>query len=335
MANLDTTAEILKKVLQKVGELSDGTSKYRSQALEEINDIYQKIVGGSNEFNLDVGEPWIWARGQSPLILTLTPGIQGGTVNMTLGSKAGTFSQIPVNYLNAQISLAGWWILVDNESEWYRIAAHTAGQTSFTLDSQFNFPSGSTYSYQACLIDYTLTVPETGGICRLAGPMIVQQDQTIDGDFQGKIYESDYNQMRQFWPMNVIEIGTPTRFAVTSYADGIMNVRFNKYLDSSYEPVRVESDYVPVPSDLTDEPDTKPILPRRWRNALVYGPAAVIAKDNHDDIAEAYDAKFTKILEAMKRDDQRVRDKASKQRGWLVPRADQITAAKARKLYNI
>lgn len=277
----------------------------------------------------------MWARGQSPLILTLVPGIIAGTVSLTNGSVNGTFSVIPVNYLAAQISLVGWWILANNGSEWYRIKTHVSGTTAFTLDGSFNDPTGTAYNYQACLIDYSLSVTEVGGITRLAGPMIVQRDQTIDGDFQGKIYESDYNQMRQFWPMNAIEDGVPTRYAQTSQTDGAVNVRFNKYLGNSDSPTRVEVDYLPVPSDLTDRPDTTPILPRRFRNALVYGPAAVIAKDKNDDRAEFYDAKFTKILEAMKRDDQRVRDKASKQRGWIVPRADQITAAKARKIYNI
>lgn len=338
MANLDTTAEILKSVLLKCGELQDGTSKYHSIALSYINETYQKIIAGSSEYGLDVGEPWIWARGSSPLIITLLPfigqnttaaGASAGTIALTYGSTSGTFSTPPqVN--SANISVQGWWIQLVGSYESYRIATHTLGATSFTIDGPFNDATVTAASFSAFQIDYTLTASEVGGISRLAGPMIVYRNQTFDSDQEGKIYGSSDQEFKKDNPLHLIEIGVPNMFCITSDSDGIPTVRFNKYVDAA---TRVEIPYIPVPVDLTENPDTTPIIPRRFRHALVWGPAEMLARDKYDDRADAYEKRFSTILEAMKRDDSRVRDKTSKNRGRLVPRPDLLH--RQRKIYNI
>lgn len=337
MANLDTTSEILKSILQKCGELQDGTSKYQSIALSYLNEAYQKIVARSSEYNLDAGQPFTWSRAATPLIINLapfigensgTPGTSAGSAMLTYGTTAGVFSTPPqVN--NANISVQGWWITLDGAYETYRIATHVSGSTNFTLDGQFNDPT-ATLNFTCFQIDYTLTVPETGGIASLAGPFIVYRNQTYDGDQEGKIYETSLEEFRKDNPLHLIEVGVPTVFAVTSKTDGVYTVVFNKYMDTS---TRIEIPYVPVPADLTDAPDTTPIIPRNFRNALVYGPAEMLARDKHDDRADAYAKRFSDILEAIKRDEYRAMNHNSKRIGQMVPRQDLLH--RRRKIYNI
>lgn len=108
------------------------------------------MITGGSEFNLEVDEPWIWARARRPLVLEIQPAYTTGSVTLTQGSESGTFSSAP------SASLEGYFLKLDNGPEIYRIAQHTAASTAFEIDAAFPQTSVSGQAYHAFLTDYDL-----------------------------------------------------------------------------------------------------------------------------------------------------------------------------------
>lgn len=157
MANFRTTADLVDGVLRRCGEITStqGTSPYQSAALLYLNQIYQTIISGGNELNLDVAEPWIWARSREPIVLTINPSITTGTVAFTQNSVAGTFSTAPL--LNgSNVSLENWMIRPNGFNDTYRIISHTSGSTAFTIDAPYPQTTNGALSFTAFQIDYDL-----------------------------------------------------------------------------------------------------------------------------------------------------------------------------------
>ena len=124
MANFRNTNDLKISVLERAGELIDGTSPFDSRALKYINNIQQSLVSGGNEFGIDVDEAWSWAKATQPLILTLEPVVETGTVTVTLGSTVGAFSSAPA------ASQEGFFLKLEARDEYFRIRSHAAGATA-------------------------------------------------------------------------------------------------------------------------------------------------------------------------------------------------------------
>ena len=150
MANFNSVNDLKKNVLTRCGELTDGTSDFDADALKYITSIHQSVISGGNEFGIEVGEDWSWARARRPLLLTLLAPYETGTIALTNGSLAGTFSAAPA------ISLAGYHLKLANRSEVFRIEFHTAASTSFTIDGPYTDETITGSSYTAFKLDYDL-----------------------------------------------------------------------------------------------------------------------------------------------------------------------------------
>jgi hypothetical protein len=150
LAFLKSTNELKQEVLRICGELQDGTSSYDSDVVSYLNDHYQGILAGGNEFGIDVAEPWIWAQAKRPMLIQLNA-VYSGTVSIAQNAQVGTFSAAP------SISLAGRYFRISGDTEIYRILFHTAASTSFTLDQPFIATSVVTTDYDAFKLDYDLT----------------------------------------------------------------------------------------------------------------------------------------------------------------------------------
>jgi len=137
-------------VLRRCGENQDSTSPYYTQALDYLNQIHHTVITGGSEFNLEVDEPWVWARASRPLILELQPYYSTGSVALTLGSASGTFSAAPT------VSVEGWYLKLDSGPELYRITQHTASSTSFSIDALFTQTSVTAQSFRCFQLDYDL-----------------------------------------------------------------------------------------------------------------------------------------------------------------------------------
>lgn len=148
MAQFRTTADILDEILQKAGEPTNGNSPFESLALTYANKVHHSIIGGGNIFNLDVDEPWVWARAKNPIVLELEPEY-AGAVNCTNDDINITFSSAPTD------SLEGWHFQVKGKSTIYKITQHTAGSVSAVIDSSFMDDSGA-YNFRAFKLDYEI-----------------------------------------------------------------------------------------------------------------------------------------------------------------------------------
>ena len=149
MSFLKSTPELKAEVLAICGELTDGNSPYDALAVQYLNDVYQGVLAGGNEFGIDVAEPWVWAQSKRPILLTLVPA-ETGIATLTQDSNSGTFSVAPT------ISLAGRYFRVESRADIYRIATHAANATAFTLDQPY-IEAGGALNFMAFQIDYNVT----------------------------------------------------------------------------------------------------------------------------------------------------------------------------------
>ena len=143
MANFRNTPDLMDDVLRRCGEMTSaqGVSPLTADALYYLNQIHQTIICGGNELETDVDESWVWAKARRPCVVNLNPPITSGSVSLTQGSSAGTFSQTPqllINNVNTNQSVEGWYLFpTESGPEKYRIIQHTSGSTTFTLDAPF------------------------------------------------------------------------------------------------------------------------------------------------------------------------------------------------------
>lgn len=150
MAQFRTTADILNSVLERAGETTSGTSSYETRALNYLNRINHAIISGGNEFNIEVDEPWVWARRSMPMVMELQPAYETGTVSLTLGSEAGSFSAAVTD------SLQGWHLQLNGRDGLFKIVTHAAGGTAFELDGNYDGATGATLTYKAIKLEYEL-----------------------------------------------------------------------------------------------------------------------------------------------------------------------------------
>ena len=239
---LQTAAVIKRSVLFRCGELTDGTSSYDTRVVEYMNQIYRSVLSGGNEFSLDLGQPWVWAKNPYPGTLILKPQyddtIQSSALSMTNGSPYGTFAVAP------SISLQGQWIYINNTGDYYRILEHKAGDTSLTLDAPYTDATAIKLPFVVYFLEYDLAQP----IERILGPMSVDKQQEFNAPLDGLIYGVDIGNIIENYPLKFIDNVVPVAFAqISKDVKNTVRVRFNSQVN--YE-TRVQYDYIPVYSDL-------------------------------------------------------------------------------------
>lgn len=278
MGQFYSGADLKKAALQRAGEPTDGTSQYDALAMSYVNELYFDIIAGSNEFDVDTGDVWIWAKAPSSLILTLQPEYITGTISVIQGSVAVSFSVAPAT------SMVNQYLAIDDgsNSERYQIVSHTATQKSFTLDGPYNGSTNATTNFRILQIVYPL-LPEKQ-IMRLVEPMRGYKT-SFDEDLNYQCYGIDSSSFNKDYPLASIVSGVPTRFFWFKDDDDIIQVRFNQVPS---ELTRFEVDYIPMPDEITDSDQSVPVIPRPFRVALVYGAAYHLLQDKNDDRAPTY-----------------------------------------------
>lgn len=317
MANFLSTSDLKKVALAMVGELTDGTSEYDAKAVEYLNRIQLAILAGSNEYNIALSEPWSWGKSKYPGTLKLEPSFTDGTVSLTNNSVNGSFSSAPTE------SQAGKFLKISGDSEFYRIATHTASATAFTLDQAYLGDTGGGLSYNAYKLDYDTTT----GILRLIAPMRAFKLQNFAEDDSGEIPGCDLHTMMREHPWHRLESGIPTRFAELFHNTdtGVYTIRFNRTVG---DVARVEYDYIPIPTDLTDSGSNYPLVPRENRMVLAHGAAYHLAMDKNDSRAAEHYKNLTLGLGALVLAERRQRTNYGKRQANLIPRRDQMSTSR-------
>lgn len=299
--NLQFTADLIADVLFRAGEPADGTSQYAATALSYLNRAYLGISTGGAELLDNVREEWWWLRKSPPGLLYLLPLIQPGavsvvfgtapaTVTATIGSTAITFSSAITG-----ATIADWFIRIGTHPDIFRIAAHTLGSASATLDGVW---SGTTQT--SPYVTGKLEYPVAADVMRLLSPMRCFQKNTNTDPY--KIHEADLEKLETDYPLVSVVAGVPEVFARVSAS----KVRFNRFSSSTPDIYfRVEYDYLQRPTLLTS-PGTaeEPLVPWEWRRILSDWALFWILVDKNDDRAEGIGLAAKSGLTAMAKENQ-------------------------------
>lgn len=188
MANYRTTADIMDAALLAGGEVTTGNSPYEAQLLNYLDRVHRTIVCGGTipvgkDSTVEIDEIWPWAKSRLPLILELEPKLNVGTVTLTLGSEAGTFSSAPA------YSVQGWKLKISGRDEYFRISTHVAAGTAFEIDGAYPDASGAGLSFEAYKTDYDL-IPDFITIDASNNSIQVQKvaGTTISGTLTNGVY---------------------------------------------------------------------------------------------------------------------------------------------------
>jgi hypothetical protein len=264
LANLETTSDIHSEVLRKCGELTDGTSGYHDEALTLINQVYRQILSASSFWKIDIGKPWPWAKSRNPIVLNLEPKYDTGTVSVINGSTAVTFSGVIAT------SRANWYLKVDEDPNYYRLETHAGASASAVLDSEYCGDTDAAAGYKLVKLDYDIG-SANNKILRTIAPIEVHEGQPIVSGNDGKIHGVDVTTFKKKFPIVRVGQGVPTYFTTLYESDGVLTLRFNKYPQST---LRVEIDYIPVPTALT-------IPPVREDVSITIATPGVVTQEEH------------------------------------------------------
>jgi hypothetical protein len=319
--SLTSAQDIINQALRFSGELTDVTpsdyqSEYRQSALDYLNRFYLAILSGGNEFDVEMAEPFSWAISPQPGVFKVEPAIN---VNVTIAHNAtsGTFGAIPQDAFGNNVSLAGRHLRVDNLSDVYRIVTHTSGSTAFTIDFAYIQPDQNGTGATAYKLDYTLT--QSAGILRLTTPMRLFQIQSKIYD--GEIVGSNMAAMRREFPIAFLQTRYPDRFSIKSQ-DSTAKSMVISINTNPLDNARVEYDFIPFPTPLTDSSSSFPVVPLQHLMVLAYGVAYYILQNKKDDRAQTYFQLASTGLISMVKAEKKQRVDTNRERGRLVPRQD-------------
>jgi hypothetical protein len=316
--NLATAQDIVSQALRFAGEVTDPlpavtASEYRPKALEYVNRLYLACVAGGNEFDVEMAEPFPWAISQTPGILNLRPGIDV-IASLAQGALNGTLSTAPVDQYGNQVSIQGSFIQFENYSDMYIVTSHIAGQTAFTVDASYLNPTQTNSNASVYFLNYTIGP----NILRLTTSMRLYQIQ--DRQSNGEIIGSDLSAMRREFPISYLQTRYPDRFCITGQDTlGNFNIQINT---NPLDYARVEYDWVPVPTLLTDDANNQPLVPLQHRMALAYGAASLILQDKNDTRSDKYYKLTQDALSSMVKAAFKQRVDTNRERGRLTPRQD-------------
>lgn len=300
MANLQYTSEILDDVLLRAGEPTDGTSDYETKVLEWLNRAYLEICGGVCPLAPDVNEDWWWLRSANPGVLVLQPK-KSLTAAITNNSTTVTLSAVEDD------SLVGWFMKVPGQGDVFRVSAHTAGTDAVTLDSVYTRTTNATASVEFHKVDYTLPTD----LDKIIYPIRAYQDgeHEIDG-VETRTLNRDY-------PLATVNSGVPREFSLI----GEQTIRFSHSggtSDGDY--IRVDFDYLILPTLLTDSGSEEPLLPRKYRYVLADYALFLVFTDMEDTRADGIGAFVRANLTNMALENNDRMVKGSNQIGRIYPR---------------
>lgn len=317
--SLLTASDLISQGLQFAGELTDaaGTdnvSEYRTKALNYLNRIYQAILSGGNEFDVEMAEPFSWALAPQPGIFQVKPAINV-TATIAQGATSGSFATAPQNSYSQNVSVAGSYIRFNNFSDVYRVVTHTSGSTTFTIDFAY-IQSSQTSTLATCyFLDYALST----GVLRLVSPMRLYQIQSKVYD--GEIVGSNMSAMRREFPIAFLQTRYPDRFSI-KYQDTSTNTITVQINTNPLDFARVEYDYVPFPTALVDDGASTPAIPAQHRIVLCYAVAYYLCVDKNDNRAQNYLAQTQAGLISIVKAEKKQRVDTNRERGRLIARQD-------------
>lgn len=292
------TSELKQDVLFRASEELAG-SGWNDKTVDYLNRVYRTLCAGASEFLPEYVEDWWWLRERG--VLTLLPPITAGTVLVTQGSNAITFSVAPTP------SVVGYRIRVEGHPEVFEIATHTALAVGATLDSPYTGPSGAAVAYKLMKVTYQLAA----NVASLIGPMVGSRGNP-------RIIGLSPERMDYLYPMPEVNPGIPVSFAL----EDTQTVRMSHGGRVDGQSMRVEYLYRPSVVDLTDSAMSVPLVPLEWRHLLADMALTYVLLDKNDDRSNAIALAARTGLAGMLKENRRRIPKMGGTAGHIFPRGD-------------
>jgi hypothetical protein len=275
MANLATTTDCLDFMLKRIGEQDYGQgSRFEDNALLHLNIAQRELLSGTSRLAPQIVATFPWAKAQDEKSITMQPPYTTGTVSITKGVQTVNFSNPPT------ISLTNYHIRIGTNNTMYRITSHLQNNAQAVIDSPIVEATAAAETFVAFLIDYDVG---SSDILRPVTPFIGFKDNS-SGDETNQIDGiSEFDFRRQF---PVINQGEPTHFMVLRQNNGTYRLRFSHYVAATS---KLWVPYIGLPSDLTADPDTTPVVPIQSRLTLCELGLFYLFQDKNDDrVANAF-----------------------------------------------
>jgi hypothetical protein len=271
MANYQFSADLIDDALFRAGEPTDGTSDYEAAALSYLNRAYQAVWKGGAEIEPQISEIWWWLLTEGTLMLDTQ--VTTGTVSVTANSAAITFSG------TLTPSVATYWFRVGTGTV-FKIATHTAGSASATLDQAYNGATNGTAAYALYKTDYALA----SDLLHLASPMRLTETNGVNNQYvepgrEFQIVGLIPRHMQSVFPLANAVAGVPFFFSHIAER----TVRFNRYAGTSK--IRIDYLYAQRPAALTNSVSEEPVVPLQHRKILADIVTFWLLLDKNDDRA--------------------------------------------------
>lgn len=296
MPVLDSAQLLIHDALFRAGEVP-GASEWDAKAVEYLNREYRALCSGACEFLPEFITDWWWMRANG--ILTINPVITG-LADVTQDSDVVTLS-VPVTP-----SIEGRRFIIDNHSDNFIIAVHTAGNTAVTLDSPYTGPTGTLMAYTAMQTTYQLSA----SVDHLLSPIASFRDNP-------QIYGLTPERMDQLFPTSDLRAGIPTAFCL----ENEQTIRFSSGGRTDGVSMRMEYRYRPVVTDLVNSLSSYPLVPLQYRHVLADMVLVYLYLDKNDDRGTFIGTSVRSQLGAMAASNRRRLVKIDQHVGFIHPRS--------------
>lgn len=270
MSELSTVNELLHDVLVRAGESKDD----ETDTTYELYDFVLTSMNRAYRFIANARQDWPWLRKTPPGVLTVLPKVTTGTVTATKGSTSLTFSTAPLDSLNSNVSLATYFFKASGDGDTFRIATHTSGSTSATLDLAYTGTTGAGKAYDAFPLEYNLA----SDVVRVVDPMSMSASYSMSSVY-GELRAISPSDMNRSFPTAFVNQGNPDYYCFV----GETRVRFNRYPSSIR---RLEYNYHYRPDDLVA--GGTPVLPLERRVLIADFALALLLDTLSDDRADRW-----------------------------------------------
>lgn len=303
MANYQYSSDILDEILDRAGELTDGTSDFEASALQFLNRAYRGILSGGSELDPNIHEQWWWLRSVSEGNIILLPE-QSGSATVTNNNASVTLSAVQTP------SIDEYYIRFDGTADVFRVSTHVAGTDAVTLDSVFTGASG-TASWEAWKTDYDLA----SDVLSLIGPLRCNRLSSGEITFMS---ESEFQRLH---PMKNLNNGVPEHFTFVAER----TVRFSSGGgDTSTDFVRVDYSYTDMPAALTDSGSEEPLVPLQYRHILADWGTAMLLADKDDDRAAFFVQSAARGISGMAKEHRRRMFRSGRDMGRIRTRNNPV-----------
>lgn len=245
--------------------------------------LLKRWINNSQQMILRAFE-WPFNRSVVPLVIQTVADYTTGTVSTTAASTTITFSTIPKDPNNNNVSMASRYIQTSSSNDWYRITAHTSGTTTATIEI-----GATTTATTATLIIRKVFYSTDSTVDR-----IIQVWQSI---LPYQLVETSPEYFQSFNP-GFLSTGTP-RMYMPAGLDSSGYPQF-KLWPNPDAVINLYVDYLKTATDMSADADVS-VIPAKWHTTVLVEGACMQGYKFLDDTRyrDSFIA-FNQMIEEMK-----------------------------------